>query len=112
MGQMDKPMDNVSSKVNGAAKSASQNIQHGLQQGQQIGQQAGSQAMTSLNDIKSFISDEAPDYLKHALTDLKVAATRYADVSKTTINRYPLYSVAGAVAAGALIGLFLGRSRK
>ena len=104
MANLERQASEVSNKINGAARDVKSSVQQGARQG-------ADQARGTVQDVRDFIQNEAPDYLKHALADMRDTADRAVEMGKTTVNRYPLYSVLGAVAVGTALGLFLGKRK-
>lgn len=104
MANLSNQVNEAANKINSAARDVKSSVQYSARSGVD-------QARGTAQDVRDFIQNEAPDYLKHALADMRDTADRAMEMGTTTVKRYPLYSVLGAVAVGAAVGLFLGKRK-
>ena len=66
----------------------------------------------AMSDAKSAIADKAApamDFLKDNFRTVQDTTAPYLENAESFIKRYPFYTIAGAAAVGALIGMALSR---
>ena len=70
-------------------------------------------AMDKISDVRSTIADKAApamDYLKNNFSTVRDSSQVYIDDAEALIKRHPFYTVLGAAAIGAVVGMFMSRS--
>ncbi len=79
-----------------------------------ISTQASAQKVSDkVNEVKDKIVQQAGpavDYLKSNLSNVSERSQVYIQDASSLIRRYPFYSVLGAVAIGAFVGMSISRS--